>query len=1227
MPERNMLGEGFIRNTLNASGTISGSQIVTIPEMNALIDGDVSTTALTVSGTEFVSLDADLGARWKLNRIELYTDEPSNLNFDMSVSVDDEEYFEIEMTGSAGLWTGAVSGTTVSGAPRFLRYEQRASTNRLVQEWKAINDDTLVEFGEDGTQTEVEIEDAPIGRPSDQIEELKLFNRFTKTAQGFVFIDETGDKGDDNFEIALSSSGPWFGRLTQPSNQPKTLDWTLLDNSSTTFSNRRSLPNSDWHVPVTNAFTGLNEQDFVTNLTTLTGVAYEIDFANGNLRGWTTTGFISDNLDNGQLRGNSSTGTTPAYTLNQTQGDTAATSPDSAVAISNGFRPFLADHYDTSILTLTNPGTIPSSDWTEGPRLFWKTHHLTAFDTAHSVTSTAPGQLGNGSEQTFRFELGNVTTWSGIITALKIQSWTTTSGIGLTGSMSSLEIFKDDIDKADRLILQQELPVSGTWIGSNTGTETSPREWVTVVNTENVVKDPCIITSVSTPGFFSQASNDSGWFLCRFRDGFEYQDSAAEINQPAADPFIVKEIALMNESHNVNSEVLQAKKPVYWYAEPGDMIGYAWHKHVNTGNISGAVLKYDTNLTTTTGGALINDNFSDIDDGIAALQTDMNADTDWFTTGRRPDIQFRSVSISPYQGSGTYLTPIFDGGGDPALLQFEFDSVQENGTSIDVDGSATLKTINTRASSTPPRTRVPLGFRKQQFMLGAHTSDTPSRFDSRYESNYVIGLMNAEVATREQVTSLTGDNQIENMGTNAFYHEVNQELWVLCLNISGTINTDMRPIWDVYDIAANPPNYLRTQHVTGSIAYTFDNDATVSTTNVFEPVGWQADYTRKEIYIITREDSFNVGSARYNGIIIDLDGEYKDVFWRNDQLTQDIVDAGLEASTLLADRHLQNMRTVVYRAPYFYALTTDKTAADSDDGFIIALYRLGNNPADPDNANDVEFILEIDLGTVGGLTTVNTASPVDTMCHVSSNDLFYFIKDDGDDIFTFRATVTGDIPNEGLTIIPGGIEQLSPDLFAEDALVEDFLASVAVSSENAWLGSGNEQQTKRMMDLTYCKDRDSLIHMLNYRSERTRDFVREGQFNTLDHFWHFHNFTVMMEYGADTAGPQIETPALASRFDPIWGTISGSLPFEQVAENSVLFPTGRFAQLQYRFNSDAELRFTPYLISSRVHQGIRVGDIPASGTKSIFLRTNIPDTETIGDQTGTLKVFWQLKEC
>jgi len=1223
MTERNMLGEGFIRNTLNASGTVSGTQEVSIPEMNALIDGDFSTTALTVSGGFFTSLDADLGARWKLDRIELYTDEPSNLNFDISVSVDDEEYFPITMTGAAGYWQGPVSGTTTSGAPRFIRYEHRAGSDRLVQEWTAINDDTLVEFGDDGTQTQVEIADAPIGRPSDTITELKLFNRFGSTAQGFVFIDETGDKGDDNFEIALRETGPWFGRLTQPSNQPETLKWIELDNSANVFGTRPRAPTSNWYVPVTDVFDGMNHQDFLTNLAVVTGTAYRTKFEEGTTKGWVATNFANSNLTGGTLRGNSSTTTTPSYRLNQTFGDSAATSPDSANAISNEFRPFLAAHYDTTAAVLINPGTALISDWLEGPRFFWKTNEMTAFDTDHSVASTTPGQLGNAQEQTYTFELENVTTWSGVVSALMVQAWTTSTGIGLTGSLSSVEVFKDEINKADRLILDQELPISGSWIGLNSG---GNNVWRTVINTENVIKDRCIITSVSTAAKLDVVTGQSGWFLCRFADDFEYQDGATEVNAEPT-PFVVKQTTLTEESHNLRGQVLVTKKPVYWYAEPGDMIGWAWHFYTDPNFVSEPLIRSDTNLSVTNNGALITTSFSDVDLGTAGLQTSLNSHTNWFTAGARPNIQFRSVPLSPYQGTGTYLTPIFDGGGDPALLQFEFESVEENGTSIDLDGNATLKTIDTRASSTPPGTETALGFRKQQFMLGAHPSDNPSRFDPKYTSNYIIGLFNAEVEARENVSSNSGDTQIENMGSNAFYHEVNQELWVLCLNISGTVSSDMRPIWDAYDISTNPPTYLRTQHMTGDIPYTHDNNGDFPTTaNIFEPVGWIADYDREEIYLITREDEFAIGNGTYNGLAMTLDGEYVDVIWRNDQITQDMVDAGVETETRLADTHLQNMRTVTYRAPYFYALTNPNFNTDTENATHIMVFRLGNNPNDAENAFDTEFIGEIDLGTVAGLPTITDSSPVDTMCYVNSNDLFYFIKDDGDDIFTFVATIVGVSPSETVTITAGPIEQLSTNLFAEDALVEDFSAGVTFFDQNPWRGSGQTQQLKRMMDLAYCKDRDSLIHMLNYRGNRTRDLVRDGQINDLDYFWYFHNHTVMMEYGADTLGIQVETPSFANRFDPLWGTVSGSLPFEQVAENSLLFPTGRFAQLEYQLNSDAEREHTPYLVSSRVNQGIRVDDIPATGTKSIFLRTNIPADETIGDQSSKLKVFWQLRE-
>jgi hypothetical protein len=485
--------------------------------------------------------------------------------------------------------------------------------------------------------------------------------------------------------------------------------------------------------------------------------------------------------------------------------------------------------------------------------------------------------------------------------------------------------------------------------------------------------------------------------------------------------------------------------------------------------------------------------------------------------------------------------------------------------------------------------------------------------------------MNSEVGAREGVSSSSGDTNIENMGSNAFYHEEVQELWVLNINISGTLSSDMRPIWDRYDIEANPPNYLGTQHMTGNIGYTHNNNRASLAVNVFEPVGWIPDYDRGEIYVITREDEFAIGNGTYNGLIMTTSGEYKDVFWRNDELKQDIVDIGAAATTALADRHLLNMRTVTYKAPYFYALTAP-VGVNEDDATHINAFRLGNNPSASDKPNDVECVASIDLGGVPGLPTVTIASPVGTMCYVSSNDLFYFIKDDGDDIFTFQTSVIGTPPSETVTITAGPITTTTTTLFATSALAEGFSPGVSIPTNTTWRGSGADQELKRLMDLAYCPDRDSLIQMICYIGNRSQDLVREGEFSALDLFWYLSNHTVMMEYGADTLGRVVAPPALASRTDADWGVLSGTISFEQVAENSVLFPTGRYAQLQYQLNADSEHLYTPYLISSSVNQGLRVDDIPPSGTKSIYLRTNIPETETIGDQAGKLKVFWQLRE-
>lgn len=1228
MVERNLLAEGFISNTLAPGGSISGTQVMSIGQMEALVNGDISTTAVAITGTFFTSVDADLGARWKINRVELYTDEPNNLNFDMKVSVDNQSFYPLTMTGSAGLWVSSVSGTTVSGAPRYLRYEQRAPALRTVQEWKVVNDDSLVDFGTTGTQTTASISDAPIGKPSDQITELKLFNRFDKTAQGFVFIDETGNKGDDNIEIALNTSGPWFGKRNQNGNQPDVVKWIELNYLSKVFSKRAIVPSNQFD-PVGDIFEGQNQQSITNNLRVVSGTAYRTEFETGLAKGWSTANFLSSAVADGRFIGDISTSVSPKLTLDQTYGDSAAVSPESVSAVSNNFRPFRAEDYDTVQLEIISP-SIQYTDLVEGPRLFWKLSFMSDFDLSHSTLSITPNLLSNGSPQAVRFELGNIPTWSGLVAGIRVQPWTTVTGIGLTTRMSYLEVFKDNIEKRDRLALDFDSVVSGTFIGFNSGNNTAENQYAVVINAENVIKEPCVITSVSARIRPNETTTftEEGWFLCRFRDGFLYNDSGTSLNPGAADPFVVKQVAF-NTAHNTSDQVLTHHKPVYWPAEPGDMLGYGYRTAGGFTSSEGRIFTFDTNLTTTTGGGIASSSLVDLTSK-TTLQTSLNSLSNWTANGGRFNIQFKSVSSGKYLGTGQYTAPVFDGGATPALISFEFDSQEDFGTSIDVGGGATLDTVNARASSVTPDTSTTFGRRRQEFMLGAHPTDLPSQFDSRYESNYVIGTFNSEVTSRENSTGPDADTSIINIGVSSLWHEQNQELWVLNVLLSGTINTNLRPTWDVYDLNTHPINYLRTQSVGGSIAYTHNNDSATNDANTFEVVGFVADYDREEIYIVTREDEFKLGNGSYHGIVLDLDGNYKDVFWRSDQLTQDIVDKDFETTTAVSLRHLQNMRTVVYKSPYFYALTSN--VASSDAGTRIDIYRLGNNPTDPDNANDVEFINSILISTIAGIpVTVSEVSPVDTMAYCSANDLFYVVKDTGPAIFTLRSSVTGDPPDDNVTLTNGAISQtgspLSPQIFASPALTEGFTAAYDYTLLN-WDGQGEEQQYKRILDLTYCVDRDSFIELVAYRSDFSRDFVRFGEF-AQDHFlWKHQTHTVMLEIVADasTTTQEASLPKYPDFRDPTWGTLSGTLPFVQVAENSILFPTGRYAQLRYTFNSDPTRQHTPYLIQSKINQGLRVIDIPPSGTKTIYLRTNIPATETIGDQSTNLKVYWELSE-
>jgi len=159
----------------------------------------------------------------------------------------------------------------------------------------------------------------------------------------------------------------------------------------------------------------------------------------------------------------------------------------------------------------------------------------------------------------------------------------------------------------------------------------------------------------------------------------------------------------------------------------------------------------------------------------------------------------------------------------------------------------------------------------------------------------------------------------------------------------------------------------------------------------------------------------------------------------------------------------------------------------------------------------------------------------------------------------------------------------------------------------------------------YVSSVNAFVSMTMLRSQRSKDWFDLGQ-NVEDHFrWRFHNYSFVTQVGAGGIF-ESELPSIPNDEDPRWGTISGSLPYTLAQENGALFPTGRFSQIQYQLNADPAHTRTPYLTKSQLSQGLRVENVPAGGTKTIFLRTNIPEGTSVAEQTGRLKVFWELQE-
>jgi hypothetical protein len=1104
--------------------------------LSALADGDFVTTAVTITGGEFIALEADLGARWKLNRIEYYTDAATASGIAMEISDNHLDFSTVTLTGSAPKYVGDIPDSTISGAPRYIRLTHNASINTLVREWQAINDDTLVDFGPDGNQTEVEIGDAPIGKPSEEVETLTLFNRYNKTATGFVFIDNTNTAADDEIQISASSNGPFFGRTTADGRQPDITTWN---------------------------------EGVTSNTVIVSSGSYRVDFLDGTDKDWTATGFSTATISGGIYIGTTSS-FTPSFEIFNSfsviPADPLEAKSDTRFVLS-------ADDFDRVRVRLRIP-TLDPSLVTEGPRLFWRTHEVSSFGSDRSVLSTAGTPLFNNLVQDYIFNVDALPTWSGGVRSLRVQPFTVTSGIGHTVEFHELEVYHSSGQERVRL---DRMPVnSGTFPRMDPdSSSTEAISFRAVISQRTVITQPCIITKVKIVG--ETGTSGMGVFLANISD--------------AADPTVgsnwtVKRVATFADSFS--SIVSAAEIDVFWPADVGDRIG------VNGAN--GGSLQYESSDA---GDGLWSDGQVRTTD-VSTAQSDIDLRT--FTEkSNNYLVEYEYVSAGAYLPTGTYKTPIFDGGGPPALLSVDFESEEPTGTSIDSGGDA-FKTLRARASDTPPITTASLGERTGPFFLFNDWPGTNNPHD------FAINTLNGPVTARE----VTSPSLVQNVAGTMFYHEQKEELWVLNVLASGVI-TNLRPIWDVFDVDTG--EYIRTQTVGGPINYGYNFSQSVLEDFIFEPVAFIPDYNKEEIYIIQRDPGFFVGAGQYYGIVLDLDGVFKEAFFRSDTIGEPDEDL------------LESMGDVAYDGNFFYAITN--TVAGSTEREILAVFRNGTN----EEPRRVEYIDQVVIDSIPGLTFAQSGNDPKGIAYNTRDGLLYLY---------FESTV----PGEGgpITKAPEFLTlNINPDNSDPD-LVTSFSFDVAAVSGTSFdsvpdrfgfrleeAGSDDDHDVIKQRQLifttgiTYIESRDSFGVLQTREAIRSTNFRSPNDYVSNFFLFNQKSHSFFVEVGAGNVR-STSLPNLANQTDGIWGTISGSLGFDTITTDSVLFPTGRYAQVEYTLNADPARLLTPYLLSSQITQGLRVGEIPSSGTRNIFLRTNIPDGVNVNDQQGRLKVYWQLEE-
>jgi len=206
MTKYNMINSSYFTSN-TTSGT--GNRNLTATELYSLTDGVLDTIGVTVTGSDILCLDIDLGYRLKIDSILLYASDLTklpNINFYFK-NYETDSYIICSKSSSINSYVGT---TPSPSAPRYVRCTV-SGTDIGINELQVLNDDNIIAFGVDGNTTSTMLESAPEGIYGD-IQTIEIYNNTDSDipANAYVCVDYTGKIDDTYIDISANEGGPFY---------------------------------------------------------------------------------------------------------------------------------------------------------------------------------------------------------------------------------------------------------------------------------------------------------------------------------------------------------------------------------------------------------------------------------------------------------------------------------------------------------------------------------------------------------------------------------------------------------------------------------------------------------------------------------------------------------------------------------------------------------------------------------------------------------------------------------------------------------------------------------------------------------------------------------------------------------------------------------------------------------------------------------------------------------